>query len=253
MRLLLPGGEPFFLPGGSTGCLLIHGFTASPQEMRRLGEHLAGEGHTVLGLRLPGHASAPSDMLRVRWSDWYAAVLDGAFLLSGMCSRLVPVGLSLGGALALRLAAEQPVAAVVALSTPYRQPPDRRLAMLRHLTWIVRFWPKGPPDWRDPQAQAERVAYPAYPLRTVAEVEATLAAMRAGLARIRAPALLMHSAEDDFVLPDNMQWIAGQIPGGKVETVLVSRSNHIITCDASRQLVFERVAEFISRNTGDAP
>ena len=63
MRLLLPGGEPFFLPGGSTGCLLIHGFTASPQEMRRLGEHLAGEGHTVLGLRLPGHASTPPDML----------------------------------------------------------------------------------------------------------------------------------------------------------------------------------------------
>lgn len=253
MKRIMSGAEPFFFPGGRTGCLLIHGFTASPQEMRRLGEHLAGEGHTVLGLRLPGHASAPSDMLRVRWRDWYAAVLDGAFLLNGMCSRLVPVGLSLGGALALRLAAEQPVAAVVALSTPYRQPADRRLAMLRHLTWIVRFWPKGPPDWRDPQAQAERVAYPAYPLRTVAEVEATLAAMRAGLARIRAPVLLMHSAEDDFVPPDNMQLIAGQITGGNVETVLVSRSNHIITCDASRQLVFERVAEFISRNTRDAP
>ncbi len=253
MRLLLPGGEPFFLPGGSTGCLLIHGFTASPQEMRRLGEHLAGEGHTVLGLRLPGHASAPSDMLRVRWIDWYAAVLDGAFLLRGMCSRLVPVGLSLGGALALRLAAEQPVAAVVALSTPYRQPSDRRLAMLRHLTWIVRFWPKGPPDWRDPQAQAERVAYPAYPLRAVAEVEAALAAMRAGLARIRAPVLLMHSAEDDFVPPDNMQRIAGAIASGRVETALVTNSNHILTCDAAREVVFERVSAFISRNAGNAP
>ncbi len=253
MSQLLPGGEPFFLPGGSTGCLLIHGFTASPQEMRRLGDHLAGEGHTVLGVRLPGHATVLTDMLRVRWTDWYAATLDGACLLSDMCARIVPVGLSLGGALALRLAAEQPVAAAVALSTPYRQPPDRRLAVLRHLTWIVRFWRKGPPDWRDPQAQAERVAYPAYPLRAIAEVDATLAAMRSTLESIRAPVLLMHSAEDDFVRPDNMGLIAGNITASRVETALVTHSNHIITCDAARQLVFKRVAEFISRHTCDAP
>lgn len=252
MSQLLPGGEPFFLPGGSTGCLLIHGFTASPQEMRRLGNHLAGEGNTVLGIRLPGHASALPDMLRVRWTDWHAAVLDGVRLLGGMCSQIVPVGLSLGGALALHLASQQPVAAVIALSTPYRQPFDRRLAVLRHLTWLVRFWPKGPPDWHDPQAQAERVAYPAYPLRTVAEVDATLAAMRGGLGRIQAPVLLMHSAEDDFVLPDNMQRIADGITAARPETALVTHSNHIITCDSARQIVFERVAEFISGHTGDS-
>jgi carboxylesterase len=235
------------------GCLLIHGFTASPQEMRGLGEHLAGAGYTVLGVRLPGHATALPDMLRVRSTDWYAAVLDGARLLGDMCPGIVPVGMSLGGALALRLAAEQPVAGVVALSTPYDQPADPRLKVLRHLTWLVRFWPKGPPDWRDPHAQAERVAYSAYPLRAVREVEATLAAMRAGLAHIHSPVLLMHSAEDDFVLPDNLQQIAREISAGNVETVLVTHSNHILTCDAARHLVFERVADFVARQSGEAP
>lgn len=250
MSTLLPGGEPFLFPGGSTGCLLIHGFTASPQEMRRLGEHLAGEGHTVLGIRLPGHATQISDMLRVRWGDWYAAVQDGAHQLGGMCTRLVPIGLSLGGGLALLLASEVPVSAAVALSTPYRQPADPRLSVLRHLRWIVRYWPKGPPDWRDPQAQAERVAYPAYPLRAVAEVEAALAAMRAGLGRIRAPVLLMHSSEDDFVVPENMALIAQRLTQAKVEAVLVSNSNHILTCDAARIQVFARVAEFVARHAG---
>ena len=253
MSQILAGGEPFYFPGGSTGCLLIHGFTASPQEMRRLGEHLAGAGHTVLGVRLPGHATALEDMLRIRWTDWQAAVIDGVHILGGTCSRIVPVGLSLGGALALLLAAEQPVAAVAALSTPFRPQADRRLALLRHLTWLVRTWPKGPPDWHDPQAQTERVAYTAYPLRAVAEVDATLAAMRASLPRLAAPVLLMHSAEDDFVPPDNMQQIAGAIASGRVETALVTNSNHILTCDAARQVVFERVSAFISRHVGNAP
>jgi carboxylesterase len=250
MRSVLPGGEPFFFPGGPTGCLLIHGFTASPQEMYGLGKHLAGEGHTVLGIRLPGHATHISDMLRVRWTDWLAAAEDGFGLLAGVCSRLVPIGLSLGGGLALLLSASLPVAAAVGLSTPYRQPSDRRLAVLRHLSWLVRYWPKGPPDWRDPQAQVERLAYDAYPLRAVAEVDAALAAMRAGLSRVRAPVLLMHSSEDSFILPENMDRIAGHIPGDQVETALVRHSNHIITCDAARQQVFERVAAFVGRQAG---
>jgi carboxylesterase len=249
MNRLLRGGEPFFFPGGRTGCLLIHGFTASPQEMRRLGEHLAGEGHTVLGVRLPGHATRLSDMLRVRWEDWYAAVLDGAHLLRGQCTEIVPVGLSLGGALALRFSSEHPVAGVVALSTPYRQPTDPRLRLLRHFTWIVRSWPKGPPDWRDPQAQSERVAYPSYPLRTIAEVEAALAAMRAELAQIRAPVLLMHSVDDEFVPPDDMRLIADGLRAGSVETVRIANSNHILTCDAARHQVFARVAAFVRRHT----
>ncbi len=49
--MILPGAEPFMHRGGPTGCLLIHGFTASPQEMRGLGEHLASPGHTAVGIR----------------------------------------------------------------------------------------------------------------------------------------------------------------------------------------------------------
>ncbi|MBI1854527.1 MAG: carboxylesterase, partial [Chloroflexi bacterium] len=67
MTQIIPTAEPFFLPGSKTGCLLIHGFTGAPKEMRWMGEYLADKGYSVLGVRLAGHATRPEDMIRSNW------------------------------------------------------------------------------------------------------------------------------------------------------------------------------------------
>jgi esterase/lipase len=55
--------NPFTFEGGPVGCLLVHGFSGSPPEMRPMGEFLAGKGLTVLGVRLvrldPPRVKAP--------------------------------------------------------------------------------------------------------------------------------------------------------------------------------------------------
>jgi carboxylesterase len=66
---LIPRGEPFFYKGGTTGCLLVHGFTGTPDEMRPLGKHLSDNGFTALGIRLFAHSTKPADMTRARWQD----------------------------------------------------------------------------------------------------------------------------------------------------------------------------------------
>ncbi len=65
-----PEPAPFFLDGGPTGILLIHGFTGSPPEMRLVGDYLHVAGLTVSAPLLPGHGTAIEDMNRVRWQDW---------------------------------------------------------------------------------------------------------------------------------------------------------------------------------------
>jgi len=70
VTMTIPGAETFFFPGGKVGCLLTHGFTASPQEMHELGTRLASQGHTILGVRLFGHGTRLEDMARSRWPDW---------------------------------------------------------------------------------------------------------------------------------------------------------------------------------------
>jgi carboxylesterase len=78
--MIIPTAEPFFFQGNKIGCLLIHGFTGAPKEMRWLGEYLANQGYTVLGVRLAGHATRPEDMRRMNWEDWAVSVEDGYYL-----------------------------------------------------------------------------------------------------------------------------------------------------------------------------
>ena len=60
--------------GARAGVLLLHGMSDSPYSLRELGERLHAEGAHVLGLRIPGHGTAPSGLVHVRWQDMAAAV-----------------------------------------------------------------------------------------------------------------------------------------------------------------------------------
>lgn len=88
------------------GVLLLHGLTDSPYSLRSVAERLHDAGAWVVGLRLPGHGTAPSGLTEVRWQDMAAAVRVAAQHLAGAVGNrpLILVGYSNGGALAVEYA-----------------------------------------------------------------------------------------------------------------------------------------------------
>ncbi len=54
--------------------VLLHGMTDSPYSLHSFAEALHRSGAYVIGLRIPGHGTAPSGLLRVTWQDMAAAV-----------------------------------------------------------------------------------------------------------------------------------------------------------------------------------
>jgi carboxylesterase len=265
---LIPTAEPFFFPGNPNGkaqhpvgCLLVHGFTGSPKEMRWMGEYLAHDGHTVIGVRLAGHATRPEDMLRTRWPDWLASVEEGYRLLeSYLCVEphndnhtppsIFAMGLSMGGVLSLILASQAyqpayPLAGVVGISTPYTLRPDWRMQYLELLHYFKPNIDKGEPDWHYPQAALDHVDYPTYPTRSVAELRDLLEVLRSVLPSVKAPTLLVHSKDDRGVLPDNMPQIFQHLGSQQKEMFWVENSGHVVVREPPRQIVFERVIHFI--------
>jgi len=248
--VIQPGAEPFLFRRGRTGCLLLHGFTAAPQEMLRLGAHLANHGYTALGVRLAGHGTTLDDLARTRWPDWLASAQDGLDRLRGLCDRVVVLGLSMGGMLSILLAAETPPTGLVLMSTPTLVPPNRLRPFLRPLSPIYPRIPKGPPDWFDPSVAVERIAYAAYPTRSMAEVIDLIEIARAALPRVHAPALIVHSLNDDFVVPANAETLLAEIGARDKRLLLVEGSNHLVTLDAARETVFDAARAFVRRVAG---
>ena len=245
---LLPRTEPFFHPGNEVGCLVIHGFTGAPQEMRELGGRLAAQGYTVCGPRLAHHGTHPADMNRSQWRDWYYAALDGYQLLKANCQKVVPIGLSMGGATALLLAAWEEVTAVVSMAAPFQLKEDWRLRYTRHAAAIYPFDPPITPDWTatflDPLG---RTSYPVNPVGAVAELNDYLAVVREQLPYIRVPALLLHAADDPTVAPLNMNLIAQHLGSAQKQTVLLEEGGHVITeHEGQKEAVFTAVCEFVA-------
>src|SRR5512143_4349428 len=199
MHQIIPTAEPFFFPTSSRkiGCLLVHGFTGTPKEMRWMGEYVAQHGYTSLGVRLAGHATHPADMIRSRYTDWLASIEDAYAMLRGWVDRVVMIGLSMGGVLALLSSTRMETAGVVAISSPYALPPDPRLRVLKPLSLVYPFRPKHklPPGtgWADREVWKQHVSYPMHPVRSIAELDALLAEMRPALPEVTAPVLLIHS------------------------------------------------------------
>ena len=93
-------------PDPPAGVLLIHGMSDSPYVLRALAERLHAEGVTVVGLRVPGHGTAPSGLIRVRYEDMAAATELAVRRVREEAGEkpLYIVGFSNGGALAVHYA-----------------------------------------------------------------------------------------------------------------------------------------------------
>ena len=257
MSQIIPTAEPFFLPGtNNTGCLLIHGFTGTPKEVRWLGEYLAGQGYTALGVRLAGHATRPEDMIRSTYTDWMASVEDGYHILKGVTPDVYLVGLSMGGALSLLMSTRLAVKGVVAISTPSELPRDYSLWLIRLVAFFRPFHSKNnnPPGtgWFDHEAWRDHISYPLNPARSAGELKLLLGEMRAALPKVNVPTLLIHSRDDTYVLPDNMARIHAALGARDKEMLWVTGSGHVVTRDAARAQAFEAIAKFLRRSGASA-
>ncbi len=247
--MIIKNAEPFFFPGNTTGCLLIHGFSASPTEMQPLGDFLARKGYTVLGIRLAGHGTRMSDFQRMHWQDWYMSVLDGWHLLKSSTKKHFIIGLSTGGSLALYHASRYQVQGVVGLSTLYQLGPDPRLPILPILAKVIPYLPKGESDWHDPNAGKDRIAYKKYSTRALLELNRFLKIMRTSLPIINTPTLLIHSKGDKAIAPENMPSIYRNLGTQEIdkEMIWLTNSGHIVTKDLDQMKVFNAIHDFIDK------
>jgi carboxylesterase len=234
---ILPGAEPFQADGGDVAALLVHGFTGTPQSMRDWGEHHAAAGLTVRVPRLPGHGTSWEECNRTRWEDWYACV-ERVLLALAPDHTVVVGGMSMGGALALRLAQQHPehVAGLV-LVNPAVRTEDWRVPLLPLLRRLTPSFPAISGDIR--KDGPTELAYTRTPLHAGASVTRLQRTVRDDLARVTAPLRLYRSAVDHVVPASSSQVVLDGVSSTDVEQVVLPDSYHVATLDHDALTVFD--------------
>jgi carboxylesterase len=243
---IMPGAEPYYFPGDSTGCLMIHGFTGTPKELRWMGEYLNKKGYTVYGIRLAGHATQLPDLIRTRWHDWVISLEEGIGLLKMTCKNVFTIGLSMGGVLSLIAADRYDIKGAICMSTPLEISKDWRLRIAKQLSLFIPTISKGESDFQNKEAAQHHLNYPVYPTRSIAELNELLNEMHSTLPRIVKPVLLMHSKSDGLSYENSVK-IHSLLGSQDKELFLLEKSGHVITEDIERDEVFRKAEIFIKR------
>jgi carboxylesterase len=244
--------EPFFLPGfgpnAETAVLLIHGFTGSPSEFRRLGYYLNDLGYTVKAVLLPGHGTTPEDMIQTGFRDWWRGVKESfEWLQESGFTRIVPIGHSMGGLLSLKLAMEEDVSGVVSLATPIHLG-SRKAIFAYMLQFFVKYVAKKRPPGFE-HITSESLAYDRTPIPCVVHFRRLLFHVKKKLNRVRVPLFIGQGELDRASLPRSAPFIYKKVSSVDKVLRLYPNSGHGVLLETDRELVFEDIGRFIARLT----
>jgi carboxylesterase len=202
---------------------------------------------------LPGHGTDERDMARTRYADWVAAAAEAVERLSAVTDRVVLVGLSMGAALSLDVAASGRHPKLAGVVTINVQLLDRQRLAMKFGPVIERVLPFAPAAMAG--LRKDDIAKPGVSERAYARVPTAsgnsftreLPRIRESLSRITCPLLVVYSREDHSVSPENSKALLSLVPAERATELVLERSYHVATLDYDLELLEAQIATFCER------
>lgn len=231
-------GDPFLIGSGTAGVLLFHGFTATTTEVRPMSDRLASAGLVVSGPLLPGHGTTPQELNSCRWQDWIAAAEHELSSLQSHCNQVWVGGESLGGLVALFLAANHPEIQGCMLYAPAMN--IRGIRFSRLVAPFRSTMPKKPSrdglPWK---------GYNVYPVRAAIQLARLQGELKCLIPKIKTPLLILQGRLDHTVRLEGSQYIYDHIGSTHKELYWMDNSPHCILLASEVDQAFQLTLRFI--------
>jgi carboxylesterase len=232
-----------------TGILLIHGFTNTTYEYRKLISFLSSKGFFVRADNLPGHGTTVEDCNTMKYTDWIEFTEKRLADLSARCNKIFICGISMGALLAMHLATVFPInglitaAPVLSFNKPFK---------IRFLNPILcNILKVRPKKYEFSPSQKIYYGYNKWPLIALNEVRKLSNYInKKVLNKINCRTLLIHSTLDQVSLIDNYDIEKKYMNPKIINSLIVNESHHnIFDCDIEKDIIHTKILDFINSNT----
>ena len=242
--------KPFYFEGNNgKAVLLIHGWSSTPYEVRRLGKYLNEAGYTVTGPQLRGHGTVPKDLENVKWTDWLSDLETVYDDLRKKYQQVFVMGTSIGSNLAILLAAKHSdISGLVLMATPYKIKLEKLTVIFARSLKMFRPYNKKfyPPTFGLSTSITRLISYQSYPVKNALETFDLIKIARTKLEFIHQPCFLIQSANDHIVNKKSLEEIYSQIKSVNRKKTYIKRAYHTFISDIKNSHIFEDILDFIN-------
>ena len=244
------GAEGFFYKKGKIGVLMLHGFSSSPAEFRKLAQRLAKKNITCYCPLMPGHGTSPERMTMIKWYQWQDFLNNQLKVIEENCEKIFLVGNSLGGNYAINMANKSDkIKGIVLMATPIYVRGGRFTKMVFAILRSIKLFQKKMSPRVEGKTTYDRTyAYDVLPLKSVKEAFKVMKVSQKELKNVNKPVLIMQSA-DDYTLPkSNAMYIYDSIGSKKKKITYINMEQHVFLVYAHDE-VFQDTYKFIKANS----
>lgn len=217
------------LHGRNTGCMLIHGYTTTPDEINELSNMLNNEGYTVLSITLPRVGNKQAS-----YHDWIKSVEDGYETLRKTCRRIYFVGHSVGALLAMYMAEKYVFTKLVVIS-----PPLFMKNKSINFAFLLKLFKKY--ESLTPEKHDEKIA-----LESLDQFNMLKSIVKLNMKKIEEPILVVYSEKDNIVDEKSVRFIEGNTSSKEVKKLYLKESTHGVIDISEKALISNEVLSFLS-------
>ncbi|MGB4263405.1 MAG: alpha/beta fold hydrolase [Fervidobacterium sp.] len=237
---------PIFLEGGNKAILFVHGFTGSPHDFDYMAREANRSGFTVSVPRLPGHGTCGEDFLKTTSRDWLRRAFDAYYDLKAMHDDVAIVGLSMGGVIALIMAAQLKPTKLVTLAAATHVF-DKRINLTPFISLFTKkIKRENDEKYDDPDLEFLKREYWScdWP-RQSAELYKLMKLSRKSVPLIASDTLVVAARNDNAVPMEAAEFIYKNIRSEKRKLLIFERSSHVLSNDIEKEEVTKSVIEWL--------
>jgi carboxylesterase len=223
-------------------CILVHGFTGSPDELAPLATALRHLGYEVQIPMLPGHGGTKMDLEQATASAWMQSIepMVQAGLARG---RVHLIGFSMGAMLSAVLASKWPVASLTMLSPAVFYVGTSQV--FRQIATVIKE------TWKDGQFQQsyvkQRIAKMSQtPLRSIKQFRRMVNMGKSALPNVNVPVCVIQGEKDEVVEPRGATYAYNTVATDDKQIHFLHESSHLVCYGPEADRLNKVVIAFLS-------